>query len=92
MRSLTLYVAGDNAYSRQAQANLHAIIAASGVQVAVSVIDVLKHPELTLQKRIFTTPALIVTNDGGAESLIIGDLSEREKVARMLFDSRAGPL
>jgi len=81
--SLTLYVAGDNVYSRIAQANLKSILAEMDLHVRFSTVDVLRHPELTMQKRIFVTPALIVSTDAGVESLIVGDFSNREKVTGM---------
>lgn len=84
--SLTLYVAGDNTFSRRAQSNLQSIISDEGLQWEVNIVDVLKHPELTMRKRIFVTPALVVSSDGDPESLIIGDFSEREQVTRLLRD------
>ncbi len=82
--SLTLYVAGDNAYSRQAKANLDSILADSGVETPVVVVDVLKHPEVTVKNRIFVTPALVVVHTPGSDYLIVGDLTERDKILRIL--------
>ena len=84
---LTLYVAGDNAFSRRAQANLQSILAEVGLQVTVNVVDVIKHPELTMEKRIFVTPALVVSGEEGQESLIVGDFRERDKIIRVLQSS-----
>lgn len=85
--SLTLYVAGDNAFSRQALANLQSIVVDAELSIGVRLIDVLKHPDVALEKRMFVTPALVIAHSSGTESLIIGDLSERAKVLRMLRPS-----
>ena len=81
---VTLYIAGDNAYSRQARANLESILVEAGVETKVRIVDVLVNPQITLEKRIFVTPALVISNGKGPESLVIGDLVEREKVSRLL--------
>jgi circadian clock protein KaiB len=87
---LTLYVAGNNAFSRQARANLDGIIRDAGVQldVQVEVIDVLETPEVTLVKRIFITPALLMTNADGVESLIVGDFTRHESITQALQSAR----
>ena len=55
-----------------------------GIATSVVVIDVLNNPELTLAKRIFVTPALVIHYDGCPETLIIGDLTDRQKIAATL--------
>src|SRR4051812_7063744 len=87
--SLTLYVAGDNAFSRIAEANLRSIMLEMQLHAAITTVNVLQHPELTLKKRIFATPALVVSN-GGAESLIVGDFSERDKISGVLRNFTQG--
>ena len=87
---VTLYVAGDNAYSRQARANLESIIVDAGVETTVRIVDVLMNPQLTLEKRIFVTPALVISKGTGPESLVIGDLAERDKVERLLRSACRG--
>lgn len=81
---LTLYVAGDNAFSRRAKDNLRTLLAEADIGVRLAVIDVLQDPERALRERIFATPALVVLAAGGRRSLIVGDLSERDKVRSAL--------
>ena len=88
--SLTLYVAGDNTFSRRARANLEGIVADMGIVTSVVIIDVLANPELTLTKRIFVTPSLIIRYDIGPEMLIVGDLTDRRKVTTTLCNAQSG--
>lgn len=80
---LTFYVAGDGLYSRQALANLDALIAELGRTVELDIVDVRLHPEAALAESIFATPALIVAT-GTSRLRFIGDLSQREKVLQSL--------
>ena len=89
MLSLTLYVAGNNAFSRRACINLDSIVAEMAVNTSVVIIDVLTSPELTLAKRIFVTPSLVIQYNGGAEILIVGDLTDRQKIATSIRSAQS---
>jgi circadian clock protein KaiB len=85
---LRLYIAGGAPHSVQALAHLKALLAA-GVssngnhpQVNLEVVDVLEEPLRALDDGVFVTPTLVVLAPTPAR--IIGSLSEREKVARLL--------
>jgi hypothetical protein len=85
--SLTLYVAGDNAFSRRARSNLDLILDDARLQATIQVVDVLKNPEQAIEKRIFATPALIVGAASPSPSLIVGDLSNRDRILSILLGS-----
>ena len=82
--ALVLYVAGDGPYSRRARANLQALMREAGIAAEVTVVDVLKSPDRALEHGIFATPALIVVH-GKHETLIMGDLSERDTALEALL-------
>jgi hypothetical protein len=84
MLVLTLYVAGDNTFSRQARANLKSIVVSAGLNTTIRVVDVLQHPEMTLKHRIFVTPALVATSGEYPQTMIVGDLSDHDNVVRVL--------
>jgi hypothetical protein len=85
--SLTLYVAGDNAFSRRAKANLDLILVDARLQATIRIVDVLKNPEHAIENRIFATPALIVGAASQSPSLVVGDLSNRDRVLSILLGS-----
>jgi hypothetical protein len=85
--SLTLYVAGNNPFSRRAKANLDLILVDTGLEATIQVVDVLKEPEQAIENRIFATPALIVGAASLSPSLIVGDLSDRDRIASILLGS-----
>ena len=85
--SLTLYVAGDNAFSRRARSNLDLILVDARLQATIRVVDVLKNPEQAIENRIFATPALVVGAASPSPSLIVGDLSKRDRILSILVGS-----
>ncbi|MEO8135018.1 MAG: circadian clock KaiB family protein [Betaproteobacteria bacterium] len=85
---LTLYIAGDNAFSQQTQTNLEALVRDCAVAATVSVVDVLESPQLTLKNRIFVTPTLVIAGHRAQESLIVGDPSDSAEVAKILMARR----
>jgi hypothetical protein len=90
MLVLTLYVAGDNTFSRQARANLSSIVTGAALGATIRLVDVLQHPEATLEHRIFVTPALVATTGGHAPMMIVGDLSDHDRVLRLLRSLAVG--
>ena len=54
------------------------------IVTSVVIIDVLANPELTLTKRIFVTPSLVIRYVSGPETLIVGDLTDRQKIETAL--------
>lgn len=85
--SLTLYVAGDNAFSRRARSNLDLILVDEQLEATVRIVDVLDNPEEAIENRIFATPALIVGAASLSPSLIVGDLSDRDRIVSILRGS-----
>lgn len=82
-RRLELYIAGNTLTSRVAVRNLDLLRARVADGVALSVVDVLEDPKKAFQHGIFVTPSLIA-RDGQRQSLILGDLSDRDLVMRSL--------
>ena len=82
-RRLELYVAGNTLSSRIAAQNLDLLRTCVADGVTVSVVDVLEDPKKAFQQGIFVTPSLIA-RDGPRQSLILGDLSDRDLVMRSL--------
>jgi len=87
--TLTLYVAGDNGFSRRTKANLDLVLREVGVSAPIRLVDVLEHPEEAMEQRIFATPALVVASGSKPASLIVGDLSDRDRVASILRGTAA---
>jgi hypothetical protein len=82
-RRLDLYIAGNTLTSRVAVQNLDLLRARVADGVALTVVDVLEDPRKAFQHGIFVTPSLIA-RDGQRQSLILGDLSDRDLVFRSL--------
>lgn len=80
---LELFVAGDNLLSRRARANIAQLIAELGLDLPLKVVDVLAEPRVALTRRIFATPALVVST-GGRAQMVAGDLSDRAAVLAAL--------
>lgn len=77
---LRLFVAGRNARSERAIANLRRICQEDlGGQCDFSIIDVLQHPQEAEAEKILATPTLIKTEPLPIRRFI-GDLSARESV------------
>jgi len=81
---LRLYMAGDAPHSTEARANLKAILKTYAPlnNWQLEVVDVLETPLRALEDSIFVTPTLIKLSP--PPTRIIGSLSERENVARLL--------
>ncbi len=81
---LTLYITGRTPRSEQAVINLRNICNNElKDRVKLVIIDVLDHPELAEEKRILATPTLIKQKPEPVK-IIIGDLTDKEKVFRNL--------
>jgi circadian clock protein KaiB len=82
--ALKLYVAGRAPHSLQALANLEAILEAYAEpgSYTLEVIDALEEPLRALEEGIFVTPALVRVSPNHLH--LVGALSEREEVARLL--------
>lgn len=76
---LELYVVGDTLNARRALENLDHIVDRMTCPVDVTVIDVSKDPKSAFTRGVFATPLLIITQ-GNHETLVIGDLSDRERI------------
>ncbi len=81
---LTLYVAGNSAASRRAQANLKAVLAELKATLPVRVVDVLSAPDEALSERIYVTPALLV-HVAGQREMLVGDFSQHHAVVTALL-------
>jgi hypothetical protein len=81
---LKLYVAGRAPHSVQALTNLEAILEmyADPRGYRLEIIDALEEPLRALKEDVFVTPALVQVSPVRVH--IVGALSEREKVARLL--------
>ncbi len=83
--TLTLFITGDAPRSRRAQANLHDALKKLGREsLAPLKIDLLDHPEQSINHSVFATPALLRAGDGGEISIIYGDLSDEGKLLDFL--------
>jgi circadian clock protein KaiB len=79
-----LFVAGDETHSRIARDNLKAVCEdhLPGCH-EIQVVNVLERPDLALERNVFVTPALIKLFPE-PQSIVYGNLSEKEKVIRAL--------
>ena len=83
--NLTLFVTGDAPRSRRARANLARILEAAGQDAtAVVEVDLLGAPQQALDHGIFASPALMIVPSEGEASVMYGDLSDEDRVARFL--------
>lgn len=82
---LTLYIAGSSSRSIQAIENLRALCAgADGADsIEYEVVDILEHPELAEQEKVFATPMLVKTSPPPRRRLV-GDLNDRTAVKQRL--------
>ena len=85
---LTLYVAGDNAYSRRARENLDLLVRDCAASATIHVVDVLESPAMSLDWRIFATPTLVIAGNGGHASLFVGDPRDDEDIRAILVAAR----
>ena len=90
--TLTLYIAGSDALSERAVANLRRLVDSSG-GIECQIVDVLERPDLARQAKVIATP-LLVRVEPEPVLRIIGDLSPHARVAELLGlakhdDSRA---
>ncbi|MEE8056589.1 MAG: circadian clock protein KaiB [Pseudomonadales bacterium] len=78
---LKLYVTGETSHSLRAIENLKMLFAEYGLedQYELSVIDILKEPQLAEDDKIIATPTLVKAQPPPHRK-IIGDLSETDKV------------
>ena len=75
-----LFITGSSMISQRALANLHSIIESElENECELEVIDVLENPALAEECKVVAAPTLI-KRGYGAETRIIGDLSDRGKV------------
>ncbi|MFU8878441.1 MAG: circadian clock KaiB family protein [Wenzhouxiangellaceae bacterium] len=83
--TLTLFVTGDAPRSRRARKHLNAALETIGRDSVKSLeIDLLEHPEQSINHSVFATPALLRTEDDGEISILYGDLSDEGKLLDFL--------
>lgn len=78
-----LFVAGDGPRSNQAIDNLHRLREELALDADISVVDVLRDPDVADAERILTTPTLIRERPAPALR-VTGDLSDRATVVQAL--------
>ncbi|MBX9721509.1 MAG: hypothetical protein K2X81_08960 [Candidatus Obscuribacterales bacterium] len=76
---LTLYVMGSSSRTAQAMKHLVEHLAASNDSIEYSVVDLLLHPEIAEQERIFATP-MLVKSEPPPKKKIVGDMANRELI------------
>ena len=83
---LVLFITGDAPRSRRARGNLARALGDLGLDAAdVREIDLVEHPERTVEYGIFATPALLRRrHDRHHPAVLYGDLSDTEGLARFL--------
>ncbi len=83
--ALTLFVTGDAPRSRRARKHLGAALEKLGQDsVKPLEIDLLRHPEQSINHSVFATPALLRAGNDGEISVIYGDLSDERKLLEFL--------
>jgi circadian clock protein KaiB len=87
---LRLYVAGDNINGKIALAQIKKIcIAHLSKKCQIEVIDLRKRPEMALKEHVLALPMLVRTYPG-PKIILVGDLTDEEKVLSTLEIKRAG--
>lgn len=89
---LILFVTGDAPRSRRARDNLARALDGLGTTARPREIDLVEQPQACIRYGIFATPALLRVDDGGAPSVLYGDLSEEQRLRRFLADALGAPL
>lgn len=83
--TLLLFVAGNAPRSRRAREALRQALEEHGQTAeAYQEIDLLEDPARILEYSVFATPALIRIGDGREPEMLYGDLSDSEKLQRLL--------
>ncbi|RFF27783.1 MULTISPECIES: circadian clock KaiB family protein [unclassified Wenzhouxiangella] len=83
--ALTLFVTGDAPRSRRARRHLNAALKKLGQDsIKPLEIDLLEHPEQSINHSVFATPALLRARNDGEISVIYGDLSDESKLLDFL--------
>jgi circadian clock protein KaiB len=83
---LTLYVTGQTVRTERAVVAvraMHDALAATGVSGALTIVDVLEHPDEAERHRILATPTLVRESPPPARR-IIGDMNDRPRVLASL--------
>lgn len=88
---LILFVAGDSPRSRRARANLMPALADAGIAAdRPREVDLLAKPQEAFRHGLFASPALVLTDAGGApQSILYGDLSDEPALQRFLAEVQA---
>jgi circadian clock protein KaiB len=88
---LRLYIAGSGRYANRAKQNLVDAAAEAGFDYDLEVVDLIAEPQRAFEDRVVVTPTLIKLSPL-PRSIVIGDLSDREKTIAALTAGRgAGP-
>jgi circadian clock protein KaiB len=86
-----LYIAGELPNSRRAIGNLEAFCRDCLTHAhRIEIVDVLESPQRALSDCIFLTPQLIVQQEG-RQTIIVGDLTDREPLRRAADFASARP-
>lgn len=80
---LTLYVMGSSSRATQAIANIRMLVEAHVDDVEFDVVDILEHPEIAEQEKIFATP-MLVKSAPPPRKKVIGDLGDKDLVWKQL--------
>lgn len=78
---LTLFVTGSSSRTTQAIENLKALCGASSIEFEI--IDIMKHPEIAEQEKVFATP-MLVRMSPLPRRRIVGDLADKEMIRTRL--------
>ncbi len=82
-RSLILFIAGESPASSKAAASLKCVLDENSRYggYELTVVDVFRAPEMAEEYNIIATPTLLIVGGGGAKNrMIIGDLSNKDRV------------
>ncbi|HKL53757.1 MAG TPA: circadian clock KaiB family protein [Wenzhouxiangellaceae bacterium] len=87
---LILFITGNAPRSHRARKNLAEALESLDLEsVEPLEIDLMKHPEHTVNYSVFATPALLRTDDSGDVRVLYGDLSDERKLSNFLGEIRS---
>jgi circadian clock protein KaiB len=84
---LRLYIAGSGPYANRAKQNLIDAAAEAGFDYELEVVDLIAEPQRAFGDRVVVTPTLIRLSPL-PRAMVIGDLSDREKIVAALAVGR----
>ena len=81
---MKLFIAGESPNTQQLETNLDSLLYEKfGSDYSLEVVDIVTHPEVAVEEKIFATPTLVKSTPLPAQK-IIGDMSDKDKIKKSI--------